>query len=306
MNQDTMTCPHCGKETGLKENPWQDLAQDQTTCPVCSHCNELLTEKSVEKFVEQLVNNPDAAQDIQLETASGKKRSGKNTGWIRFFIFMGIMICLIIWLNKTFGNGSLKDNAGQIIYQLLLLAFISASFSFRGQGKMVLKYMAIWGSIFLIALIGYSFRAELGSIKDRVISTLVPEFGMASQKGAMSFQIASDGHFYIRARINGMPIRFLADTGASSIVLTLHDAKRLGIDTEHLIFDRFYETANGRGRGASVRLPNMAVGTLQLESIGASVNEAPMDTSLLGMSFFKRLSSYDVKNNVLTIRWETR
>ena len=96
---------------------------------------------------------------------------------------------------------------------------------------------------------------------------------------------------------------FLADTGASHIVLSPADAQKLGIETEKLRFDRFYETANGTVRGSSIRIANLRTGEIHLREIGASVNEAEMRNSLLGMTFFKRLKSYEVRNDVLTLYW---
>jgi aspartyl protease family protein len=95
----------------------------------------------------------------------------------------------------------------------------------------------------------------------------------------------------------------LADTGASDIVLSPADAGRLGIETDKLPFDRFYETANGTVRGSSIRITDFVIGEIHLKEIGASVNEAQMGKSLLGMTFFRRLESYEVKNSVLTLYW---
>jgi aspartyl protease family protein len=46
------------------------------------------------------------------------------------------------------------------------------------------------------------------------------------------------------------------------------------------------------------------IGNLRLEGIRASVNEAEMRESLLGMTFFYRLEKYEVRNNVLTLYWK--
>ena len=81
------------------------------------------------------------------------------------------------------------------------------------------------------------------------------------------------------------------------------NAEKLGIKTDELRFDRFYETANGTVRGSSTQINDFRIGEIHLREIGASVNEAEMRNSLLGMTFFKRLKSYEVKNDVLTLYW---
>ena len=60
---------------------------------------------------------------------------------------------------------------------------------------------------------------------------------------------------------------------------------------------------NGTVRGSSIRITDFRIGEIHLREIGASVNEAEMRNSLLGMTFFKRLKSYEVKNDVLTLYW---
>jgi aspartyl protease family protein len=62
-------------------------------------------------------------------------------------------------------------------------------------------------------------------------------------------------------------------------------------------------TKNGTLRGSSTRINDFRIGEIHLREIGASVNEAEMRNSLLGMTFFKRLKSYEVKNDVLTLYW---
>ncbi|MCI5161920.1 MAG: TIGR02281 family clan AA aspartic protease, partial [Candidatus Electrothrix sp. AX5] len=138
----------------------------------------------------------------------------------------------------------------------------------------------------------------------RLLSEIMPSKGLQNTPNSVTFPVSSDGHFYIRAEVNGVPLIFLADTGASDIVLSPGDAKRLGINPAELAFDRIYETANGTGRGRSVRINVFKVQGIQLHDIRVSINEAEMSNSLLGMTFFKRLKRYEVKEDKLTLYWE--
>ena len=151
---------------------------------------------------------------------------------------------------------------------------------------------------------GFSYRYELAGVKDRLLSEMMPSKGLQNTADSATFPVSSDGHFYIRAEVNGVPLIFLADTGASSIVLSPSDAKRLGINPAELAFDRIYETANGTVRGSSVRIDDFKVQGIQLHDIRVSINEAEMSNSLLGMTFFKRLKRYEVKEDKLTLYWE--
>jgi clan AA aspartic protease (TIGR02281 family) len=111
------------------------------------------------------------------------------------------------------------------------------------------------------------------------------------------------GHFLIEAWVNGEPITFLVDTGASDIVLTPDDARRIGLEPRTLEYTQSFATANGEVRAAPVVLREIRVGELQLFDLDASVNEAALPVSLLGMSFLEELSGYEVQGRTLILRW---
>jgi clan AA aspartic protease (TIGR02281 family) len=113
----------------------------------------------------------------------------------------------------------------------------------------------------------------------------------------------ASGHFLLEAVVQGVAIRFLVDTGASDVVLSPEDARRLHLNAAALDFSLEYQTANGTVRAAPVRLRHVRVGQLELTDVEASVNEAPMGISLLGMSFLERLDGYAVEGDRLILRW---
>lgn len=113
----------------------------------------------------------------------------------------------------------------------------------------------------------------------------------------------TNGHFVLDALVNGVRVRFLVDTGASDVTLTPQDARRLGFNSRNLKYDRAYQTANGVVHGAVVTLRDVTVDQLSLYDVKASVNGAPMQISLLGMSFLGRLRGYEVADGELILRW---
>ena len=167
-----------------------------------------------------------------------------------------------------------------------------------------IRYLGIWAVIFLLVLVGYTYRHDLSGIPDRVMGELFPGKGFQTAQGSMSFPVSSDGHFHVRGQLNGIPITFMVDTGATHIMLSPGDAQKLGIRMETLRFDRIYATANGKVPGALVRIADFRIGDIHLQGINVSVNKAAMRTSLLGMSFFKRLARYEVHNDILTMYWK--
>jgi clan AA aspartic protease (TIGR02281 family) len=116
-------------------------------------------------------------------------------------------------------------------------------------------------------------------------------------------EAGSHGHFLVEAVVNGVPIDFLVDTGASNIVLSVQDARKLGFTANQLQFTQKFQSANGTVRGAPVELRELRIGQLRLFDLEASVNGGPLPISLLGMSFLQRLSSYEVARGRLILRW---
>jgi aspartyl protease family protein len=119
----------------------------------------------------------------------------------------------------------------------------------------------------------------------------------------VTYARAADGHFYIDATSIGSPIRFLVDTGASGIVLTPADARRMGYEPVDEDFSQYFQTANGTVRGAPVILEELRIGDRFFYNLWASINEAPMSDSLLGMAFLRELESFEVRGDRLILRW---
>jgi clan AA aspartic protease (TIGR02281 family) len=116
-------------------------------------------------------------------------------------------------------------------------------------------------------------------------------------------EAGAHGHFVLDAVVDGVPLTFLVDTGASDIVLTLDDARELGFLPQDLEFSQRFRTANGEVRGAPVRLRELRIGQFSLYDLDASVNEAPLAISLLGMGFLEQLAGYEVDDGRLILRW---
>jgi len=111
------------------------------------------------------------------------------------------------------------------------------------------------------------------------------------------------GHFYVTAAVNGVPIRFMVDTGASAVMLTPEDAEAAGIGRGSLRYSIPVETANGRAYFAPVTLREVRLEQLSIDDVQAAVGEAGLRTSLLGMSLLRRLDGYEIQGDRLVIRW---
>jgi aspartyl protease family protein len=164
-----------------------------------------------------------------------------------------------------------------------------------------LRNAAIWVAIFVGVTGVMSFKDDAAFLGKRFIGALSPMQGMSHDDGSVSFPAGPDGHFYVQATVNGGRVTFMVDTGASDVVLTPNDARRIGFDLAGLEFDQLAETANGMVRGASIEIDSLVVGPIAMSGLRAAVNEADMSDSLLGMAFLNRLQGWRVENGVLTL-----
>ncbi len=190
-----------------------------------------------------------------------------------------------------------SETIAQIAYLGLILVALGgwAIVEFRGRMGFALRAAMAWGLIFLAVVAGYGIWSDVKS--DLTQSAVVRD------NGQIEIPRAQDGHFYMTLDINGTPIRFIADTGATSMVLTQADAARIGIDPASLVFDGEAQTANGTVRTASVRLPQVAFGPHLDEDFPAYVNEGELDGSLLGMEYLQAFR-VELDGNKMTLRRE--
>lgn len=236
----------------------------------------------------------------------------RRRGLSGFMIVIVLLICGVIGLYllvQSFpGALSGRDDQISLVYLVALgLVLVISTLSARRLGTSdlarYLRYGLLWGAIFVVLAGGYSYRTEMRTFGQRIMGGLVPGYGGTTGPNEVTYSRAGDGHFYIDADSRGVPIRFLVDSGASLIVLSPGDAERLGFDLTRVRFDQVFETANGTVRGASTVLNELWIGERRLENLRVSINEAPMSNSLLGIAFLRQLESYEVRGDLLHLRW---
>lgn len=200
-----------------------------------------------------------------------------------------------------------NDDWQKLIYlSLILIALFSGVFS-RSElpFKKILHYLAIWSLVAIFGISIYSYRYDFSDFKNRILGELFPSTARENLKtGKLIINIARDGHFYLDTRVNGNSMRFMIDTGASSITIGIPEAKRLGINISKLNFNKVYQTANGKSFGAGITLDEIEVGNILFQNISASINSSDMGTPLLGMNFLRQFEKYEFYRDklILTIR----
>jgi aspartyl protease family protein len=118
----------------------------------------------------------------------------------------------------------------------------------------------------------------------------------------LQYTADASGHFFVDAVVNGAPVHFLVDTGATFVSLSPDDAAAAGLSPQTLAFTEATNTANGVAHVARTSLRSIRLGQLEVSDVSAVVMERPMPVSLLGMSFLNRVGG-NIRDGVLTIEW---
>lgn len=111
-----------------------------------------------------------------------------------------------------------------------------------------------------------------------------------------------DGHFYAEAMVEGTPVQFLVDTGASTIALTGRDAEAIGIYWSE---DDIVPVARGAGgmvHGVQVTLNDVRVGDFEAHGIEAAVIPEGLPISLLGQSFLRQVPDVAIQGDMMVLR----
>lgn len=112
---------------------------------------------------------------------------------------------------------------------------------------------------------------------------------------------AADGHYYADVEVNGAPVRFLIDTGTTTIALSQEDAKKAGISFSPSEFELIGQGASGMVRGKDVTLGKIAFNGVDQTDVKAAVVEGT-PTSLLGAQFLDTMDEIVIRKGEMTLR----
>ena len=190
------------------------------------------------------------------------------------------------------------DSGPYIVFYTVAAVFVaSALFSRRiplgKAAKMVLAWVAIFALIFAV----FAFRSDVSAAGKRLWSELT---GAPVVEGAtVRIPIADDGHFWVRASVNGRDVRFMVDSGASTTTISRKEAENSGIPVDG---DRTQVlTANGPAWATIASADRLELGSIERRDFPLLVTEQE-DMNLLGMNFLSSLGSWRVEGNTLVLQ----
>jgi aspartyl protease family protein len=186
----------------------------------------------------------------------------------------------------------------------------------RGSQKLALEA----GVTALVFAAGAYTLLNIGDIRERLIGSRAPSVAAVSDRApdagiarsdsggnrasgrTVELSARSGGHYFVEAEINGRPVGVMVDTGATMVALTYEDARRAGLSPRDSDFTHRVSTANGVARVAPITLDRIQIGGILVRDVQAAVlEEGKLQTTLLGMSFLGKLSSFSMKQGKLVL-----
>jgi aspartyl protease family protein len=192
-------------------------------------------------------------------------------------------------------TGMDADSLARLAFLVLLALALGGWFLMqaRQSPSRTLQALAVWGLIFLGLVAGYGLWHD---IRDDI----APRQAVMGD-GRVSVPRGPDGHYHLTLRVNGAPVDFVVDTGATDIVLSRADAARAGIDVGALRFTGQARTANGTVPTARVRLATVELGGHVDRDLRAVVNGGDLDGSLLGMGYLHLFTRIEIAGGELVL-----
>lgn len=222
---------------------------------------------------------------------------------VLILIIIGALGLLISSGSLPGSRSEIEQNAPNLVYMVILLAgLMAAVVASPPRLHEIVRAIAIWGGLLVVLIGGYAFRHDLEAVGQRMLAALLPGMVVEGPTGSVSVGRDSSGHFRLNGTVNGASVRFLVDTGATSVVLTAEDARAAGFPANTLSYSVPVSTANGRALVAPIQLQEIRLGSIRLGHVRAlAARPGDLDTSLLGMSALSRLSSWRVEGDRLVL-----
>lgn len=229
---------------------------------------------------------------------------------MRPFVVLALAIALlgVIGVTVLYWPQSVEeldfDQTGPRIAALAaLLIVIGGSFlASRPRISELAKGFLIWGGLLVLLVAGYAMRNDLSYYGERTLGAIFPGMTIQAPDGSISVVESQNGHFYLDANVDGHTIRFLVDTGASTVSLSAADAAIIGYEPDQLNYIMPVSTANGTALVAPIKLDSLSIGNYTTHKLNATVSRAgALDQSLLGMNALRGLSSWRVEGDRLIL-----
>lgn len=151
------------------------------------------------------------------------------------------------------------------------------------SGSSAVNGLLKWGHVGVVAF----WLAVMGVVYLGMNHYLKPKPLIVTMQGEVKIPRSRDGHFYAEGTVNGRPVRFLVDTGASTVTVSEAFAVSAGLmGGEPTVFN----TANGPLNGRTLRNVPVTVGPVAVSAVTVGIGLVGLQTGdgLLGQSFLSK------------------
>jgi len=184
-----------------------------------------------------------------------------------------------------------------VVCILLLVSSLAARRLPLGYvAKAGLAWIAIFATLFAI----FSFRFEFISIWERVQADISGTAGQNISSEAIELRRQDDGHYWLMVDINGKPVRFMLDSGATMTAINATTASEVGVEADG--YPIILSTANGRIAAKRGVVRSLSVGPHSIENHQVVVSERFGDVNVLGMNFLNSMQSWRVEANMMVLQ----
>jgi aspartyl protease family protein len=186
---------------------------------------------------------------------------------------------------------------GTVYILMAIMLVIAAMLSRRGPiAQMVTTGVALAG-IFTAGFIIFTFRDDLGYLGQRLKAEATGEPVMVGE--TLRIPMAMDGHFWVEARVNGVPVKFLVDTGATMTTIDRTTARRTNVEIDQRR-EQIVRTGNGLIKVAIGRADQLVIDTIDRSYVGVHISDQE-DINVLGMNFLSTLDRWGVEGRWLVL-----
>lgn len=213
---------------------------------------------------------------------------------------------LVVALTRAFPEAvRTPQDWSNVAYYIGFLVLLSTGLFRLGQGGLSqhLKHAAIWLAVVAVLALGFAYRDVFSGVGQRLQLAFSAGDPVATGEHELTIPQNDQGAFVVVGKVNGQRVVFVVDTGATSTVLSPDDARRLGVAVDSLHYGDAVETANGMGYSAPYTAQRLEVGPIAFDDFPVAINQAPMSSSLLGLTFLRRLRSFEHRDGQLILRW---
>ena len=186
-----------------------------------------------------------------------------------------------------------------VVCILLLLSSLAARRLPLGYvAKAAFAWIAIFAALFAI----FSFRFEFKAVWERVKADISGTAGQSVSGEDITIRRPDDGHYWLQLDVNGKPVRFMIDSGATTTAVNANTARETGIEVGANGYPVFLNTANGSVAAQRGIIQSLKIGTHEIGQHNVVVSESFGDTNVLGMNFLDSMQSWKVEGNVMTLK----